>query len=69
MRLRLGKNGRIGILDVRLVGKDLHVVVEDGDLTIEAVVVKPSVHNSEKEGNGGKEKVTEDKPGKKAPPS
>ena len=42
MRLRLGKDGTIGILDVRLVGKELHVVVEDADLVVEAVVVKPS---------------------------
>jgi len=35
--LRLGKGGRIGILDVRLVGKDIHVYVEDADLSIEAV--------------------------------
>eukprot|EP00977_Amphora_coffeiformis_P026642 scaffold28621_cov144-Amphora_coffeaeformis.AAC.1 len=51
MRLRLGKNGQIGILDVRLVGKDLHVVVEDADLTIEAVIVKPS-SDHDKEENG-----------------
>ena len=65
MRLRLGKNGKIGILDVRLVGKDLHVVVEDADLTIEAVVVKPS-SNHEKDENG-KEKAPKVKPAKKIP--
>eukprot|EP00548_Thalassiothrix_antarctica_P010632 CAMPEP_0194156052 /NCGR_PEP_ID=MMETSP0152-20130528/66889_1 /TAXON_ID=1049557 /ORGANISM="Thalassiothrix antarctica, Strain L6-D1" /LENGTH=1145 /DNA_ID=CAMNT_0038863439 /DNA_START=65 /DNA_END=3502 /DNA_ORIENTATION=+ len=36
MVLRLGKSGRIGTLDVRLVGKELHVTVEDAFLTVEA---------------------------------
>jgi len=36
MILCLGKAGRIGTLDVRLIGKDLHVMVEDAFLTIEA---------------------------------
>ena len=36
MILYLGKGGRIGTLDVRLVGKELHVMVEDAFLTVEA---------------------------------
>ena len=66
MRLRLGKSGSIGILDVRLVGKDLHVVVEDADLTVEAVIVKPSSQN-EKEDSSTKEKAPKVKPAKKIP--
>ena len=63
MRLRLGKGGSIGILDVRLVGKALHVVVEDADLTIEAVVVKPSSQPEKEE--SGKDKAPKDKSAKK----
>ena len=36
MVLFLGKAGRIGTLDVRLVGKELHIMVEDAFLTVEA---------------------------------
>lgn len=36
MVLCLGKAGRIGTLDIRLVGKELHVMVEDAFLTVEA---------------------------------
>jgi hypothetical protein len=36
MALRLGNGGRIGVLDVRLVGKELHVSVEDAFLVVEA---------------------------------
>jgi hypothetical protein len=35
--LKLGKDGTIGILDVRLVGKTIHILIEDADLTIEVV--------------------------------
>lgn len=65
MRLRLGKGGSIGILDVRLVGKALHVVVEDADLTIEAVLVKPSSKPEKEE--SGKDKAPKVKPVKKNP--
>lgn len=41
--LRLGKGGTVGTLDIRLVGKDIHVFVEDAFLTIEAVRLKPNV--------------------------
>jgi len=37
MILRLGNDGRIGTLDVRLVGRTIHVYVEDASLTVEAV--------------------------------
>lgn len=37
MMLRLGSGGTIGTLDVRLVGKTVHVLVEDAALTIEVV--------------------------------
>lgn len=37
MVLRLGEGGRIRTLDVRLVGKEIHVLVEDASLTIECV--------------------------------
>lgn len=36
MVLRLGNGGRIGVLDVRLVGKELHVSIEDAFLVVEA---------------------------------
>ena len=36
MVLKLSTGGRIGTLDVRLVGKDLHIMVEDAYLTVEA---------------------------------
>lgn len=35
--LRLGKDGRIGVLDVRLVGKSIRVLVEDASLTVEVI--------------------------------
>eukprot|EP00980_Cylindrotheca_fusiformis_P000476 scaffold119_cov131-Cylindrotheca_fusiformis.AAC.6 len=37
LTLCLGENGSIGTLDVRLVDKNLHVLVEDAVLTIEAI--------------------------------
>ncbi|KAG7362668.1 hypothetical protein IV203_026028 [Nitzschia inconspicua] len=42
LRLCLGQNGYIGTLDVRLIGKELHVMVEDAVVTIEAVPVLPT---------------------------
>lgn len=39
MKLRLGQGGRIGTLDVRLIGKDLHILAEDAFLTIEVVPI------------------------------
>jgi len=39
--LRLGEGGTIGTLDVRLVGKTIHLMVEDAVLTVEAVRVAP----------------------------
>ena len=36
MVLKLSTGGRIGTLDVRLVGKDLHIMVEEAYLTVEA---------------------------------
>jgi hypothetical protein len=39
LRLCLGENGHIGTLDVRLIGKELHVMVEDAVVTIEAIPV------------------------------
>ena len=41
MVLRLGEGGTIGILDVRLVNKSIHVLVEDAFLTVEAVQLEP----------------------------
>ncbi len=35
--LRLGKDGHIGVLDVRLVGKSIRVLVEDASLTVEVI--------------------------------
>ena len=37
MCLQTGPNGCIGTIDVRIVGKDIHVLVEDADVTLEAV--------------------------------
>jgi hypothetical protein len=45
--LRLGKGGRIQVLDVRLVGSDIHVMVEDGFLCIEAIRVRPKQTSAE----------------------
>ena len=42
--LKLGRDGTIGILDIRLVGKTIHVLIEDADLTIE--VVRQSAQHS-----------------------
>lgn len=39
VRLCLGADGRVGILDVRLIGKELHVMIEDADVTIEAIPI------------------------------
>ena len=39
VKLCLGENGRIGTLDIRLIGKELHVMVEDAVLTIEAIPI------------------------------
>lgn len=66
MRLRLGQQGTIGILDVRLVGKDLHVVVEDADLTVEVVRITTAGRKREEEAN--KEKAPKAKPTKKQTP-
>lgn len=41
VRLCLGEDGRIGTIDVRLIGKELHVMVEDAEVTIEAIPIKP----------------------------
>ena len=53
MVLRLCGSSRIGILDVRLVGKELHVHVEDAHLCVEAVRLQPPSASSEV-GGGGK---------------
>ncbi len=37
MKLCLGEHGRIGMVDVRLIGKELHVMVEDAMVTLEAI--------------------------------
>ena len=63
--LRLGKFGRIGTLDVRLVGKDIHVFVEDADLTVEAVRLAPDVETDDKDADPDAKKK---KKPKKAPP-
>jgi hypothetical protein len=42
LRLCLGEGGRIGTLDVRLIGKELHVMVEDAFVTIEAIPILES---------------------------
>lgn len=62
MILRLGEGGTIGILDVRLVGKSIHVLVEDAFLTIEAVQLEPDDGEEGKEGTKAPEKA---KPQKK----
>jgi hypothetical protein len=41
MILRLGKSSRIGVLDVRLIGRTIHVYVEDAFLCVEAVRLAP----------------------------
>jgi hypothetical protein len=51
MILRLGKASRIGVLDVRLIGKTIHVYVEDAFLCIEVVRLAPPA--SEGPGSAG----------------
>ena len=46
--LRLGKGGHVGVLDVRLVGSEIHVLVEDGFLIIEAVRVRSNAQADDK---------------------
>ena len=64
--LRLGQGGTIGTLDVRLVGKTIHVMVEDALLTVEAVRLapKPSYYHGEDEEAG---KANGDTPAKSKP--
>jgi len=50
LRLCLGEQGRIGMVDVRLIGKELHVMVEDAVVTIEAIPVLPKEENADKDG-------------------
>ena len=48
--LRFGDNGCIGTLDVRLVGRrELHVLIEDADLTVEATVLVPRNKNQQRQ--------------------
>lgn len=54
--LRLGNGGRIGVLDVRLVGKSIQVLVEDANLTFEIALVK----DEEKESSDEKEAASSD---------
>mmetsp|Transcript_1939 Transcript_1939/g.2205 ORF Transcript_1939/g.2205 Transcript_1939/m.2205 type:complete len:1317 (+) Transcript_1939:143-4093(+) len=46
VRLCLGEDGRIGTIDIRLIGKELHVMVEDAIVTIEATPVSPKDENT-----------------------
>jgi len=39
LQLCLGEHGRIGVVDVRLIGKELNVMVEDAMITIEAIPI------------------------------
>lgn len=50
LRLCLGEHGRIGIVDVRLIGKELHVMVEDAMITIEAIPILTKDDNFETDG-------------------
>lgn len=48
LRLCLGEGGRIGTLDVRLIGKELHVMVEDAFVTIEAIpILEPDLDTND----------------------
>uniref|UniRef100_A0A7S4ABL3 Uncharacterized protein n=1 Tax=Pseudo-nitzschia australis TaxID=44445 RepID=A0A7S4ABL3_9STRA len=47
LRLCLGEEGRIGMIDVRLIGKELHVMLEDAVITIEAIPIIPKDDNTE----------------------
>ena len=54
--LFMGENGRIGTVDVRQIGKELHIMVEDAMVTIEAIPLLPKDENiamdeSSNEGN------------------
>jgi len=60
LRLCLGEHGKIGMVDVRLIGKDLHVMVEDAMVTLEAIPILP---NDEDE-NDGEEGDSNDAAGK-----
>ena len=60
-RLCLGEHGRIGMVDVRLIGKELHVMAEDAMVTIEAIPIlipdedheNDETHESSNDGTGG----------------
>ena len=58
--LRLGKGGHIGVLDVRLVGGNIHVLVEDADITVEVISQLQTVMGEEE--GGEKEPPTTEKP-------
>jgi len=49
LRLCLGEDGRIGTIDVRLIGKELHVMLEDAVITIEAIPIMPIDENTKKD--------------------
>jgi hypothetical protein len=69
--LRLGAGGRIRTLDVRLVGRDIHVLIEDAFLTVEAVRVAPpsaTEKSAEATADVSKTKATAAPPKKAADP-
>lgn len=53
VRLCLGEGGRIGTIDVRLIGKELHVMVEDAFVTIEAIPIISEPDHDESGHAGG----------------
>ncbi|KAL3925199.1 MAG: hypothetical protein SGILL_000572 [Bacillariaceae sp.] len=55
VRLCLGENGHIGMLDVRLIGKELHVMVEDAVVTIEAIPVLVEEEAEEPDSDDGQD--------------
>ena len=66
MILRLGRGGTIGILDVRLVGKTIHLMIEDAFLTVEAVRLAPNPTHGEDDEAGNR--AAGEKPSKPKPP-
>jgi hypothetical protein len=49
--LRLGEGGTIGVLDVRVVGKTIHVLIEDAVLTVEVVRIRKQSPADSSDGN------------------
>jgi len=55
LQLCLGEHGRIGMVDVRQIGKELHIMVEDAVVTIDAIPILKNDDNTGKNGGSNME--------------